>query len=164
MKKRSFFSILTSLFVLVVVITVLWMPNHNLTSHHASINVHLADNDSRDEHLLIYEKVLETMKDWAEESGMYFVENPNDKGNLSPFTSNPEADVREFLFKDKLSSDGPMPLQVMGTYDANGSLQIVRIMFAQGYSKEPSERLKRISSDLYTRLTKINEKTYYSIW
>lgn len=164
MKSNKIFAIAFFVIVSVVVLGVFLLSNRNLSSHHASINMHLSENDSRDSRLLVYEKVLETMKDWAEESDMYFIENSNDKGNLSSFTSNPDADVREFLFKDKLSSEGPMPLQVMGSYDANGSLQIVRIMFAQGYSKEPSERLKKISSDLHSRLVKMNEKTYYSIW
>lgn len=134
-----------------------------LSSHHASINVHLSEDDSSDERLMKYERVIETMKAWAQESDLYLVTNSDDKANLSSFTTNPDADVRECCFKDQLSSKGPMPLQVMSSYDVNG-MQIVRIMFAEGYSKEPSQRLKTISSDLHGRLVKVIEETYYSIW
>ncbi|MCD6176123.1 MAG: hypothetical protein J7K65_10220 [Planctomycetes bacterium] len=165
LRKRKYISIsiiLVVLVVLVAALVVFWMSNRNLTSHHASINVHLSEDDSFVGRLSKYEKVVEVMKSWAVESNMYLVEGG--EVNLSTFTTNPDADVRGCCFKDKLSSDGPMPLQVMSSYDANGFLQIVRIMFAEGYSREPSERMERLSSDLHARLVKVNEATYYSIW
>ncbi|MHC5083671.1 MAG: hypothetical protein ACYTET_06995 [Planctomycetota bacterium] len=137
---------------------------NGLTSHHASINVHLPEDISSQERLVRYEKIVEAMKTWAAGADMSLVENPDEKGNLSSFTSNPNADVRTCYFKDKLSSGGSMPLQMMSSYDANGSLQIVRIMFSEGYSREPSERLKRISSDLHARLLEVNKETDYRIW
>lgn len=161
-KKIGF--IVLPVVILIIIGGVFVLSNRNLTSHHASINMHLSENGPPEKRLLIYEEVIDTMKAWAKESEMYLVIDPDDEGNLSSFTTNPDADVRECCFKDELSSDGPMPLQVMSSYDVNGSLQMVRIMFAEGYSKEPSERLKRISSDLHSRLLKINDQTYYSIW
>jgi hypothetical protein len=162
--KKVFFCIFSVAIGLLITLGLWGCSTRGLSSHHASINVHLSENRSHEDRLMKYEGVIETMKTWAADSDMYLIQNANDAVALSTFTTNSNADVRECCFKDTLSSDGPMPLQVMCSYDANSSLQIVRIMFAQGYSKEPSERLKKISSDLYTRLVKINEQTYYSIW
>lgn len=163
MNKKMFFLVLFFVVVLISIMIGYGLSHRNLSSHHASISVNFPDSESSDQRLDRYDAVLEAMKTWAEESDMYLVTNPADKGNLSSFASNPDADVRECLFGDTLSSDGPMPLQVMVSFDIN-ELRVVRIIFAQGYSEEPTERLKTISSDLHSRLVKINEQTSYSIW
>lgn len=145
----------------IVFISTFWMSKRNLTSHHASINIDMSIYGSTEERISEFENIISTMKEWAKESDMHLVEN-NETVNLSSFTTDPDAEIREYCFKDNLSSDGPMPLQVMISYNVNGSLQKVRIMFAEGYSKEPSSRLQKISSDLYSRLE--GHKVTYNIW
>ena len=146
--------------ILIIILGIFVLSKNNLTSHHASINMHFPSGDSPDQRLAKYERVIGTMKAWAADADMSLVE----EGSLSAFTSNPDADVRECRFKDKLPSDERMPLEAMSFYDANASAPIVKIMFSQGISREPSERLKRISTDLHSRLVKLNEETFYSIW
>ena len=134
-----------------------------LTSHHASVNVHFPEGISSEEALAGYEKVIETVKVWAADSDLYLVEDPSDKSNLTIFTTNPNADVRQCFFRDKLSSEGPMPLQAMSSYDVNDASQVVHIVIIEGYSEEPSKRLKQISKSLHSRLAQMNKKTTYRI-
>ncbi len=145
----------------IVFIGSLWLSTRNLTSHHASINIDMSIYESTEERISKFENIVSTMKHWAKESDMRLIES-NETISLSSFNSDPDTETREYSFKDKLSTDGPMPLQVMITYDVNGSLQKVRIMFAEGYSKEPSSRLQKISSNLHSRLEE--HKAIYDIW
>ena len=160
-KRKIKYLIFIIIIIPIVFIGSLWLSKRNLSSHHASINIDMSIYDSTEEKISKFENIVNTMKDWAKESDMYFAEN-NETINLSSFNSDPDAEVMEYSFKDKLSTDGPMPLQVMISYTVNSSLQKVRIMFAEGYSKEPSSRLQQISNDLYERLE--GHKAAYNIW
>jgi len=131
----------------------------SLSSHHVLIQVPLADVHSSEQRQIEYQQVMEMMNAWAAESDMC----ASERSNLSSVTSDAEADVRECHFRDRLSKNGPMPLQAMLSCNFN-ELEIIQISFAEGYSKQPSERLKKVSTDLYNRLVIINEKTSYSIW
>lgn len=131
------------------------------SSHHASINIDVSKYDSTENRVAEFEKISGIMKEWAKESDMRLVEG-NEPFNLSSFNSDPSAQVTEYRFKDKSSANEKMPLQVMVSYNVGGSLQIVRVMFAEGYSKEPSNRLKEISADLNRRLKEF--KPVYNIW
>jgi hypothetical protein len=161
MKKVHVF-ILSAVAVLVGLGGIFYLSHQNLTSHTASIDIDMSIYEKSEERVAKFEAIVSTMKAWAAESEMYLVDRKKEAVNLSSFTTNPNADVRETYFKDRLASGGPMPLQGMVSYDVNGSLQIVRIRFTEGYSKKPSERLEKTSRDLYARMKDF--KTIYSIW
>ena len=145
----------------VAFIGIICLSSRNLSSHHASISIDMSIYGSPEERISKFENIVSTMKEWAKESDVRLIEG-NETINLSSFSSDPDSEAREYSFKDKLVANGPMPLQIMITYNVNGSLQKVRIMFAEGYSKEPSNRLQIISSDLHSRLEEY--KATYNIW
>jgi len=137
----------------------------DISSHHASIHVDLSTYNSRENRLAEYERIMSTINQWASELDMYLVESDDDPVSLSSVNSNPNSDERVTYYKDKLPSGKSMSLEAMITYDANGSLQKVRIMFAEGYSRKPSQRLQQLYEDLQLRLRNdYGDKVTFSIW
>ena len=142
---RKVTSIVTGGVVAVLGIYLLWLastPARITSTHHAQIRIELLDTAGPPEAKLAEcDQIIRVLDTWA--GKVNFCRVPPDQTrsmHLSWSTSNANGNERVTYFREIEPGDPSWPLEVMVAFDP--SSPAVEISMAEGYHKQPSQRLQ----------------------
>jgi hypothetical protein len=125
------------------------------STHHSSITLYLPDGaPNLDRRIVDYDRVAVLLDTWAPTAGFTKVA-PESVGSMRQkwFSSASNGDEKIFYYTEQLPKDRSFPIEIMMSFDPDGSPPKVEISTAEGYHRKPTAKLRKVHADLQKMLS-----------
>jgi hypothetical protein len=125
------------------------------STHHSSITLSLPDGAPNQERRIAdYDRVTALLDAWAPTAGFAKV-GPEAVGSMrqSWFSSASNGDEKILYYTEHSPKDRSFPIEIMMSFDPDGSPSNVEISTAEGYHRKPTAKLQSVHADLQKLLS-----------